>query len=232
MSYMIKRLAAGLFIAVLLMNTVFLPVTKGGETQAAAQNQPVKKTAITARVNYGVLKIRPSKGTSASPLKILHYNDRVTVLTTGSKWVKVRSGRVTGYARGKFLTTSDGGTAAESLGFTKGKQVVNFALQFVGNPYVWGGESLTHGADCSGFIKSVYRHFNINLPHSSAAQRHYGKAVSSLKLAQPGDIICYDGHVALYMGNRKIVHASSRRTGIKVSNNAAYRKIICIRRMF
>ncbi len=112
-----------------------------------------------------------------------------------------------------------------------GQAVIDFALQFVGNPYVYGGTSLTNGADCSGFVMSVYANFGVNLPHSSSADRTQGYAVDGLENAQPGDIICYSGHVALYVGNNQIVHASTARTGIKVSN-ADYKKILAIRRIF
>ena len=112
-----------------------------------------------------------------------------------------------------------------------GVAVAEYALQFVGNPYVYGGTSLTNGADCSGFVMSVYANFGVSLPHSSAADRSQGYAVDGLENAQPGDLICYSGHVALYIGNGQIVHASNKKTGIKVSQ-ADYRKILAIRRIF
>ena len=112
-----------------------------------------------------------------------------------------------------------------------GEEIAAYAQQFVGNPYVWGGTSLTEGADCSGFIKSVYEHFGVSLPHSSESLRSKGQAVSSLKEAKAGDLICYSGHVAMYIGNGKIVHASSAKNGIKISNRADYRQIVAIRRI-
>lgn len=116
-------------------------------------------------------------------------------------------------------------------GSSMGNAVAQYALQFVGNPYVYGGTSLTNGADCSGFVMSVYKNFGVSLPHSSKADRSVGYGVASLAEAQPGDLICYSGHVALYIGGGKIVHASTRKTGIIVSN-AAYKNILAIRRIF
>lgn len=116
-------------------------------------------------------------------------------------------------------------------GSASGNAVAQFALQFQGNPYVYGGTSLTNGADCSGFVMSVYKNFGVNLPHSSSADRHVGSAVGSLAEAQPGDLICYSGHVALYIGGNQIVHASTSKTGIIVSR-ANYRNILAIRRIF
>ena len=116
-------------------------------------------------------------------------------------------------------------------GSEMGKAVVEYALQFVGNPYVFGGTSLTDGIDCSGFVMKVYENFGVTLPHSSKADRTEGYAVESLEDALPGDLICYSGHVALYMGNDQIVHASNSKTGIIVSK-VNYRKILAIRRIF
>ena len=112
-----------------------------------------------------------------------------------------------------------------------GKAVINYATQFVGNPYVYGGSSLTNGTDCSGFVMSVYSNFGVSLPHSSSALRSKGYDVGGLENAQPGDIVCYSGHVGLYVGNGQIVHASTSRTGIIVSS-ATYRNILTVRRIF
>ncbi|WP_300572336.1 C40 family peptidase [uncultured Acetatifactor sp.] len=118
-----------------------------------------------------------------------------------------------------------------SGGSEMGQAVANYALQFVGNPYVYGGTSLTNGADCSGFVMSVYANFGVSLPHSDAGDRTQGYGVDGLANAQPGDIVCYSGHVGIYIGGGQIVHASSSRTGIIVSN-AGYREILAIRRIF
>jgi len=112
-----------------------------------------------------------------------------------------------------------------------GAAVANYACQFVGNPYVYGGTSLTNGADCSGFVMSVYAQFGISLPHSSSGMRSVGYEVSQSEM-QPGDIICYSGHVAIYVGNDTIVHASTPSTGIKYTSPAAYKSIITVRRIF
>ncbi len=113
-----------------------------------------------------------------------------------------------------------------------GVAVAEYACQFVGNPYVWGGTSLTNGADCSGFVMSVYANFGVSLPHSSTSDRTQGYEVEGgLANAQPGDLICYSGHVAIYIGNGQIVHASSSKTGIIISN-ADYKKVLAVRRIF
>lgn len=110
-----------------------------------------------------------------------------------------------------------------------GQQVVDYAVQFVGNPYKYGGTSLTNGADCSGFTMSVYAAFGISLPRTG--QRSAGYAVSSYDEAQPGDLLFYSGHVAIYMGNGQIVHAATPSQGI-VIGSARYAPIIAIRRIF
>ncbi|MBR1929932.1 MAG: SH3 domain-containing protein [Lachnospiraceae bacterium] len=123
-------------------------------------------------------------------------------------------------------------TYAVSGGSEMGQAVAEYALQFVGNPYVYGGSSLTNGTDCSGFVMSVYANFGVSLPHSSASDRSQGYAVDGgLANAQPGDLICYSGHVALYIGGGQIVHASTSKTGIIVSN-ADYKQVLAVRRIF
>ena len=126
---------------------------------------------------------------------------------------------------------SSGGATYSVPGNGNGSSVANFALQFVGNPYVYGGSSLTNGTDCSGFVMSVYRNFGVSLPHSSGGDRGVGYDVGGIANAQAGDIVCYSGHVGIYIGGGKIVHASTPSSGIKVSD-ANYRSILAVRRIF
>lgn len=129
-------------------------------------------------------------------------------------------------------SSSSGGQSTptpSNSGGGKGQQIANYACQFIGNPYVAGGTSLTNGADCSGFVMAVYQAFGYSMPRSSYAQSNVGKAVSYSE-AQPGDVIYYGGHVGIYIGNGQIVHASTERTGIKITS-ATYRSIITVRRI-
>lgn len=116
-----------------------------------------------------------------------------------------------------------------SSGSSKGQEIAKFACKYIGYPYVAGGTSLTNGADCSGFVLAVFKNFGYSLPRSSYAQSGAGKGVSYSE-AQPGDIIYYGGHVGIYIGNGQIVHASTERSGIKITS-ATYRNIITVRRI-
>ena len=120
--------------------------------------------------------------------------------------------------------------AAEAARRQKGVDLVNYAKQFLGNPYVYGGTSLTRGTDCSGFVMSVYKHYGVSLPHSSYAMRSVGYKVSISDI-QPGDIVCYQGHVGIYAGNGKIVNAINEEKGIGMSNLKAG-TVITVRRIF
>jgi len=131
---------------------------------------------------------------------------------------------------GSSSSTSASETIGSSAGSEKGKEIANFACQYVGNPYVAGGTSLTSGADCSGFTYAVFKNFGISIPRNSSAQASCGSAVEYAS-AEPGDIICYAGHVGLYIGGGKIVHASTQATGIKISY-ATYRSILTVRRYY
>lgn len=140
------------------------------------------------------------------------------------------SGTAGGSSSGSSSSGANKGETAKP-GVSNGQAVVNYASQFVGNPYVYGGSSLTNGADCSGFVMSVYAKFGISLPHSSSALRSVGYGVT-LDQIQPGDIVCYSGHVGIYAGNNTLLHASSPSTGIKYTSPITYREILAIRRIF
>ena len=132
-------------------------------------------------------------------------------------------------ANATYADTSYTAIVDAASGSELGKKVAKYALQYVGNPYLLGGTSLTKGADCSGFTYRVYADFGYTISRTSYTQRKDGTSVS-YENAQPGDIICYEGHVALYIGGGKIVHASNKKDGIKVSN-ATYRSILSVRRI-
>ncbi len=127
-------------------------------------------------------------------------------------------------------SSSGSGKSYSSPSGSGGSSVVNYGAQFVGNPYVYGGSSLTNGTDCSGFVMSCYSAYGVSLPHSSSAMRSVGYGVSYDEM-QPGDIVCYSGHVGIYAGNGTLLHASNKRTGITYSN-VNYKNILAIRRIF
>lgn len=129
----------------------------------------------------------------------------------------------------KDAAAREAAAAAVNTDSSLGQQVVDYALQFVGNPYVHGGTSLTNGADCSGFVQSIYAHFDVKLPRTG--QRSSGYAIDSLDQALPGDLLFYSGHVAIYMGDGRIVHAATPKDGICIGS-ATFTKIIAIRRIF
>lgn len=203
-----------------------------------------------------VLNLRMKKNLSARIVTQLKGDDVCKVEKDGEKWLKVSVNGCRGYVAKEYTKTyrkfstaealktenkqEDGsGTAKEVLNFSKsdeklGKQIVNYALQFVGNPYVWGGTSLTNGADCSGFVLSVYKKFGYNLPHSSASQAGCGKKVD-IKDLQPGDLVFYKhgdriGHVIMYIGDGKAVEAMGKKWGI-VRSNVNYSRACCARRI-
>ena len=113
----------------------------------------------------------------------------------------------------------------------KGQQVVDYASQFIGRPYRYGGLSLLHGSDCSGFLVGVFGHFGISLPHSSGAIRSVGTSVGSLENALPGDILAYSGHVGIYLGEGRMLSALNSRSGVTIES-ATYKPIKSIRRLF
>ena len=147
----------------------------------------------------------------------------------GASYGSSSSGESGGSADSSSSGSSRQYASPSSFSGSKGQQLANYACQFIGNPYVPGGTSLTDGADCSGFVWRVYKDFGYSVPRTSYSFRSYGSEVSYSE-AQPGDVICYAGHVALYIGNGQIVHASTQRTGIKITN-ATYKEMLTIRRI-
>ena len=143
------------------------------------------------------------------------------------------SGSSAGSSSGGSAGSGSGSSAGQSAqtASSNGQAVVDYARQFLGNPYVYGGNSLPNGTDCSGFVKGVYAAFGINLPRTSAEQRSVGYAVS-LSEIQPGDIVCYSGHVGIYAGNNTLIHASNEKTGITLTSPVTYRSVLAVRRIF
>ena len=174
---------------------------KNQEIQKAKEEEARKQKAAEEARKKAEAEAAKKKAAATSTSKKTSANDKYT---------------------GPAAVKSSGGSA-------EGRAVADYGLQFVGNPYVYGGTSLTNGADCSGFVQQVYKHFGYSLPRSSSEQRSAGREVSYSE-AQPGDLICYAGHVAIYIGNGQIVHASTPSTGIKVGT-ATYRTILSVRRI-
>lgn len=186
-----------------------------------AAKKAAKKAAEASKKSSSASGSNTGSGSSTSNKS----NSNTSSNNTGSS-----SSTTTSKDNGSSSSSSSGNSGSSVSYNPTGQSVVNYACQFVGNPYVWGGTSLTNGADCSGFIMSVYAKFGVSLPHSSGAMAGCGRAVSYSE-AMPGDIICYAGHVAIYMGGGQIVHASNAKDGIKISGNAAYRPIVAVRRV-
>lgn len=130
---------------------------------------------------------------------------------------------------GSGSSSSGGNVSIPSGGSASGQSIASYACQFIGNPYVSGGTSLTNGADCSGFVWRVFKDKGYSVPRTSWELRNAGSGVDYSQ-AQPGDIMCYAGHVGIYIGNGNIVHASTERTGIKITS-ATYKPILAVRRV-
>ncbi|HIZ07950.1 MAG TPA: C40 family peptidase [Candidatus Eubacterium avistercoris] len=196
-----------------------------------------------AKVKADTLKIREKASQDASVKDLAAEGDKLTVAGKSTKgWVGVSVDGEQGYVSADYVEISmsykkavskeeEEAAKAEKKQESKGSAVASYAGQFIGNPYVWGGTSLTNGADCSGFVMSVYAHFGVSLPHSSSALRGVGRSVS-LSEIKPGDIVCYEGHVGIYAGNNTLVHASNKKDGIKYTSPITYRNIVAIRRIF
>lgn len=199
--------------------------------------QPVIDAAKTkqATVNTETLYVRTDMSTEAPILDGLAQGETVNVEESLDGWERVRLGEQTGYIKTDYVSLEEIFPTAESNEEEAARlaaeeeashqalrdEITSFACQFVGNPYVWGGTSLTNGADCSGFVKSVYEHFGYSLPRTSRAQAAEASGISEEEM-QPGDLIFYArggsvNHVAMYIGEGQVVHASSPKTGIKIS---------------
>src|SRR5699024_3089475 len=191
------------------------------------------------------LRVRTEPSTDAKIWTQISSNERYRVVNQLDGWVQIEFDEGSDSEEGEELTAAYVSSEyvdvryalAEAIKFSPAEenaslrnQIVNYAMQFLGNPYVWGGTSLTNGADCSGFTMSVMAHFGISLPRTSDQQGRAGREVSYSE-AQAGDIIYYGGHVAIYLGGGRIVHASTEQTGIK-TGTATYRTILSVRRYY
>ena len=190
-------------------------------TGTEAQILALQLACVRAYINESGLHVRSGPGTDYSSMGSLYKGESYEVI--GSEhdgWIEIEYGSGSGYVSADYVTVEAGLQHAEKITGVSASNlrnsVVNYALQFVGNPYVWGGTSLTRGCDCSGFTMGVMSHFGVRLSHSSASQRNEGRRIS-VSEAQPGDLICYSGHVGIYIGGGQVVHAADERHGIIVS---------------
>lgn len=211
-------------------------ILTGDEALAVAKDEIVTVATV---VGTATLRVREEASTDSATLALVGEGENLVVQEERDGWYFVEVDDEEGYISGEFVEISQKLPTAQTIkeltkddGFSDTRMaLVQYALQFVGNRYVWGGTSLTNGVDCSGFTMQVYAHFGIGLPHHSGSQPAYGTRINAGD-ARPGDLFFYGsgsriGHVAIYIGNGQIVHASNARTGIKVSN-AYYRTPICV----
>ncbi|MBR4026526.1 MAG: C40 family peptidase [Lachnospiraceae bacterium] len=194
---------------------------------------------LMAKVKTEVLNLRSEANTDSAILSTVSKGEEILVVEELEGWLKVEVDDAQGYISADYVETTlklKTANTLKELSYDSGVSntrvdLVNYALQFVGNRYVWGGTSLTKGVDCSGFTMKIYQKYGVYLPHSSRAQPGHGTKISSSE-AQPGDLFFYGNgsginHVAIYIGNGKVVHASNSRDGIKISN-AFYRTPVCV----
>lgn len=208
-------------------------------TGDAAKNVAKKEITKVVTVNTTTLRVREKASEDSAILSLVGEGEDLVVEDTKDGWYKVEVDDQKGYISGDYVEVTKKLPTASTVkeleygeGYTDSRvSLVQFALQFVGNRYVWGGTSLTNGIDCSGFTMQVYARYGVGLPHHAASQPAYGKRISASE-AKPGDLFFYGSgssisHVGIYIGNGQIVHASNARTGIKISN-AYYRTPICV----
>ena len=199
---------------------------------AVAKAQEVKQTV--AIVTTTTLYVRDEANTDSHVITMMPEGEELEVLEVLDGWVKINVDSDEGYVSSDYVSIATELPKAQTMMEVRYGQgvsdvrvsLVSYATQFVGNPYVWGGTSLTRGADCSGFVMSVFANYGISLPHSSRAQANCGTKISASD-AQPGDLFFYGNgssinHVAIYIGGGSVVHASSPKSGIKISG-AYYR---------
>ena len=199
---------------------------------ALARADEVKQTLATVKTT--TLYVREQPNTDCAIVTMMPQGEELEVLEVLDGWVKINVDSDEGYVSSDYVEISTELLKAMTMTEIRYGQgvsdvrvsLVQYATQFVGNPYVWGGTSLTRGADCSGFVMSVFANYGISLPHSSGAQSNCGTKISASE-AQPGDLFFYGNgsrinHVAIYIGNGQVVHASSPKSGIKISG-AYYR---------
>ena len=192
-----------------------------------------------ATVTTDALKVRAEANTESEVITLVPNGEELEVAEAGDEWIKVYLDDEEVFVSAEYVRVDaklETAITMTELLYGQGVSDVRvdlcqYAKEFLGNPYVWGGTSLTNGADCSGFVMSVYANFGVGLPHSSSALRSAGYGVS-LADAQPGDIICYSGHVGIYVGNNTIVHASTAATGIKYTSPVNYKNVLAVRRIF
>lgn len=196
--------------------------------EAKLKAREVFKTV--AVVTTDALKIREEPNTECGVLTTVPEGEELEVVEVLDGWVKINLDDESYYVCADYVEVQEKlGTAFTMSQLLYGQGVSDlrvdlceYAKQFIGNPYVWGGTSLTNGADCSGFVMSVFKNFGYSLPHYSGSQANSGTKIS-MSEAQPGDLIFYGkngtiNHVAIYIGNGQVVHASSPSTGIKISS--------------
>ena len=199
-------------------------------TGIPAKRKAEELATTMARVTTDSLKVRAEANTDSEVITLVPNGERLEVIEVEGDWVKVGLDDQEVYVSAEYVeVSSELSTAITMTELLYGQGVSDvrvdlcqYAKEFLGNPYVWGGTSLTKGADCSGFVLSIFKKYGVSLPHSSRAQANCGTTIK-VSEAQPGDLIFYGNgktinHVAIYIGGGQVIHASSPKTGIRISN--------------